>query len=138
MEEIINGLKSIKNFLNGRYHKGLHDQVIEECEDEEYKICARNINLASELYKADMEVLEDAIKHLKAEDTTNRKAENEGNKIMNISFQTLDSVSCMVINGFEIPNVKDYKITTSASGETEVVIKIVFDSEIKVGDLSTN
>ncbi len=57
---------------------------------------------------------------------------------MNISFQTLDSVSCMVINGFEIPNVKDYKITTSALGETEVVVKIVFNSEIKVGDLSTN
>ena len=40
-EDVINGLKCIKNFLNGRYHKGLYEQVIEECEDEDYKIRAK-------------------------------------------------------------------------------------------------
>lgn len=60
-EDVINGLKCIKNFLNGRYHKGLYDQVIEECEDEDYKIRAKKNNLASELYKADMKVLDGAI-----------------------------------------------------------------------------
>ncbi len=57
---------------------------------------------------------------------------------MEISFQTVDSISCVAINGVDIPNVKDYKITTSASGDTEVVIKIVIGSEIKEVDLSTN
>lgn len=61
-EEILEGLRSIKVFLNGRYHKGLYDQVIEESPNAEYKARAKNIDLATQTYKDDMETLEEAIK----------------------------------------------------------------------------
>ena len=61
-EEIAVGLRCIKRFLKGRYHKGVYNQAIEDVDNEEYKARAKNIDLATQIYKDDIETLEEAIK----------------------------------------------------------------------------
>ena len=62
-EEIMAGLKRIKIFLNARYYKGLYNEIIDEIDiDEDYKVRAKNIDLAEMIYKDDMDTLAEAIK----------------------------------------------------------------------------
>lgn len=43
---------------------------------------------------------------------------------MEININKIDEVISVSIDGAEIPNVKDYQVKSSASGETELVITI--------------
>ena len=49
---------------------------------------------------------------------------------MEFGLERVDGTICIKIGDTIIPGVKNYKITTSASGETEVMIKLKFKSSI--------
>lgn len=54
----------------------------------------------------------------------------------NVRIQKVDSVKEIVIDGNVIRNVSDYKLTSSADGTTELVLKLVFKSDITEFEMS--
>lgn len=54
----------------------------------------------------------------------------------NVRIQKVDSVKEIVIDGNVIRNVADYKLTSSADGTTELVLKLVFKSDITEFEMS--
>ncbi len=57
---------------------------------------------------------------------------------MKLNVKKLDSVYEITINEFVIPNISGYKIKTSDSGKTEVLLKIKIDSPITEVSLSAS
>ncbi len=49
---------------------------------------------------------------------------------MEFDLKRVDGIICIKIGDITIPGVENYKIITSASGETEVMIKLKFKSSI--------
>lgn len=54
----------------------------------------------------------------------------------NVRIQKLDSISEVAIDGNIIRNVADYKLTSSADGTTELVLKLVFKSNVTEFEMS--
>lgn len=47
-----------------------------------------------------------------------------------LAIKKVDSLFEVMIDGKRIDHIADYKITSSADGTTELVLKLVFDSDI--------
>ena len=54
----------------------------------------------------------------------------------NIRIQKLDSITEVEIDGNVIRDVADYKVTSSADGTTELVLKLVFKSNVTEFEMS--
>ncbi len=57
---------------------------------------------------------------------------------MDFAFSRIDGVCMVSVDGKNIDGVKDYKITTSADGNTEIVIKLDFKGSITTFETSTS
>nr|WP_317379431.1 hypothetical protein [uncultured Faecalimonas sp.] len=57
---------------------------------------------------------------------------------MKVRIARLDSTIIVEIDGNRIKNVSNYKITSSANGETELELKISFESEFTEFEMLTN
>lgn len=57
---------------------------------------------------------------------------------MDIKICQLDEDTYISVDGIELKNVSDYKLSTSADGFTEVDIKLRFKNHIKLLEMSTN
>lgn len=55
-----------------------------------------------------------------------------------VKIERLDAITEVFIDGEEIKHVKDYKVTSSADGTTELVLKLVFKSDITKFEMSAN
>lgn len=56
--------------------------------------------------------------------------------ICNVRIQKVDSVTEVMIDGNIVKNVADYKLTSSADGTTELVLKLVFKSNVTEFEMS--
>lgn len=55
-----------------------------------------------------------------------------------VSIKKVDALFEVMVDGKRIDHIKDYIVTSSADGTTELVLKLIFDSDITEFVMSAN